>query len=232
MSEERPDWREQIQLRASHRLMAAQSLETRRVISEVIRKSRAPFQYARRLTPREMDELENSLRELEAQLLARELEINRREAAVAELERDALETQALLKAKDSLVNARMLEVARQLEGTSGLPPTERRALDELEQRLAERERALVVARQEIKAREAFLEHAENTLFEKTMQQQEREAALEQQLAELEFKIATWQQLAGEGGAADSQDAAGREDGVAEVAVEAGSDRVSERETER
>lgn len=184
----RPPWRDQLKLRPVHKETAVQSLETRRVISDVIRRSRAPFRFSRRTTPRELQELEESLRELEGHLLERERMINSREGALMEKERDVREAEALLLAKESLIATRLQELPPRSNPAPAPSPNEQKAIQVLEQRLDEREASLEAARREIKEREAFLDDAESTLFEKTLEQQEREAELEQRAEDIQTQL--------------------------------------------
>ncbi|MGF1450498.1 MAG: hypothetical protein ACFB21_00310 [Opitutales bacterium] len=196
MSDPEGSWRDQLNLRPVAKSTAVQSLETRRAISEVMRRSRAPFRYQRRMSPRDLEELEGSLRELENSLLSRERMINSREAALMEKERDVREAEALLQAKENLVNARLNALPKTSTAASAeTPPEETEARRGLDQKLDEREAALEAARQEIKAREVFLTDAEETLFEKTLEQQEREAELEQKAEDVEARLCELRELA-------------------------------------
>lgn len=197
-----PPKRGQLKLRPDLAQAAARSLESRKAIKDVMRRTRAPFLVTQRMSPKDLKELEESLKSLEKQLLERERQVSELEVKLGERERDIWESEALLKAKEKVVSDRLAQL-KEFEAASQpsigpADPSDPKAattgangselpesLAEWKAQLEQQEANLRSAREQIKEREAFLEEAENTLFEKTIEQQEREAELEQRAEELE-----------------------------------------------
>ena len=222
-----PARRSTLALRPEHQSTAETSLRSRRTIDEVMRRTRVPFSKPpHRLSPRELEELETSLRELEEQLLQRERKVQETESRHVEWERNLAEAEALMQAKEHILEARARKLqSRLLASASSKPPLnppeapptqhataspdqplprettpgedalrdpsddtshhdETEALNRLRAELEAQEAALKEQKAALKEREQFIENAENTLFEKTMEQQEREAYIEQRLEEL------------------------------------------------
>lgn len=181
-----------LSLRPKLQQAAEASLKSKQSIDEIMRRTRAPFEQHEHFKHEEIDSLEKSLRDLEADLLKRERDVADAEAKLAERERDIWEGEALLKVKEEMLQAKVadFEQSRQTSGESSpevvdaVSPGERQALEHLRETLDERERALQEAKDQIKEREAFLEESEGALFEKMMEQQEKETEIEQRMEEL------------------------------------------------
>jgi len=131
--------------------------------------------------------LEKSLRELEQSLFEREEAVAAREADMTEQERTLWESEALLHAREELVRARERTRSVRPHVETAVNPEEREALERLGEEVARQQASLEREKAELKAREQFVEDSENTLFEKTMQQQEEESRLEQMAEDIKAR---------------------------------------------
>ena len=126
-------------------------------------------------------ELERSLRQLELRIEERERLVGEREARLAEIARDLAETEALLVAREQVIESLRKRTAAQGSHSS---PEERDALLRLRAELDRQETLIKEGKQTITEREHFLEESETKLFEKVQAQQEKEIELDQKEEDL------------------------------------------------
>ena len=130
--------------------------------------SRAPWGGSPALSGSQVEELQKALRALEAK-------VGEREMALAE-------TEALLQAREKVIDAMRKQPAPETGSTAN--PEELAALGKLKEELDKQEASIKEQRQALKEREEFLEQSEAALFEKMQAQQEQETELEQKTEDL------------------------------------------------
>ncbi|MDP0497714.1 MAG: hypothetical protein Q7Q73_16045 [Verrucomicrobiota bacterium JB024] len=181
-----------LSLRPEDRRTAEVSIQSREVIDAFVKKTRNPFGHPLTLQQSEVEEVEHTLRTVEKDLLERERRVQELEARLTEKERELWEGEALLEARRKVFESQQRQFAQQQVDAQSAPPVsseEREALRELEHQLEEREKSLEQARALLKEREEYVEQAENVLFDKTMEQQERETELDMLADSLEARTA-------------------------------------------
>lgn len=122
-------------------------------------------------------DLEKSLKQLAVKLEERERFLQDLEARLTDRERNLAEMETLLKARESLVEA--AKSKRPGDASSSLSREEMQALEKLKAEVERQQLLLQQQREDLRAREAFLDESEAKLFEKVQQQQEKETELEQ-----------------------------------------------------
>jgi chromosome segregation ATPase len=151
-------------------------------INQIMRQTRSPFGELRKFDNAEVVELEKSLRELETRLGEHEQANHALQGQLAERERDLWETEALLKAREEVLQAerkRASALAKAASATAGPSTEEIKAYEKLKAELDAQEETLKEAKAQLREREEFLEEAENQLMMKMAAQQEKEVELEQ-----------------------------------------------------
>jgi len=134
------------------------------------------------------------LRDLEAQLVARDMTMHALETKLAERERQLWETEALLQAREAVLTA---ERTRPAAGASAGPSSaELKAYEKLKAQVDAQELALKEAKDQLREREKFLEDSEAQLMEKMAAQQEKETELEQREDDLRTRERQFRQQAG------------------------------------
>lgn len=179
-----------LSLRPEHQANTPISQRSKQTIDDIIKKTRNPFGQPTQLQPKEVDNLEKSLRKLERELVERERTVQELELKLAEQERDIWEAEALLKAREQLLQSKFKEATEETanpEATTNASPQEREALEKLKEELDNQEQTLKEQKALLKEREDFLEQSENTLFEKTIAQQEMQTELEQRKDDLDAR---------------------------------------------
>ncbi|MBC2596266.1 hypothetical protein H5P28_18510 [Ruficoccus amylovorans] len=170
-----------LSLRPEARRTAEVSIQSRETIDAFVKKTRHPFGEPRTLEQSEVEDVERTLRTLEKDLLERERAVQELEVRLSEKERGLWEAEALLEARRKVFEAQCRQLARRQESSRDAAPVskeERAALREFQIQLEQREQSLAQSRALLKEREDYVERAENLLFDKTMEQQERETELE------------------------------------------------------
>jgi (p)ppGpp synthase/HD superfamily hydrolase len=154
-----------------------------RSIDKIIKQTNSPFGgEPRTLDKGQADELEAALRELEAQLHAREESIRLLEVKLADRERDLAETDALLRAREALFTA---ERRRDPAAPGAGPITEElRAYEKLKAEVEAQVEGLKESKWQLREREKYLEEAETHLLDRMAAHHERETAVEKREAEL------------------------------------------------
>lgn len=133
-----------------------------------------------------LPELEKSLKQLAVKLEERERYLQDLEGRLADRERNFAEMETLLKARESLVEAGRTRKAKGPEDQQ-LTREEAEALQKLKAEVEKQQISLKEQREEMRAREMFLDESEAKLFEKVQQQQEKETELEQREDDLRLR---------------------------------------------
>ena len=159
------------------------SAEAKRSINAIVSATRPPFGGPALLSDTQVSELEKALRILEAKLdertrFAEDLEIKH-----AERMRDMAELEALLAAREKVIDAAKKSTASNRPGAT-ISAEEKTALEALRTELDRQEASLKEQRTALAERESFVEENELKLFEKMQQQQERETEMDQKQEEL------------------------------------------------
>lgn len=168
-------------------------------INQIMRQTRTPFGELKKLDNAEVAELETALRELEKRLVENEQANQALHGQLAERERDLWETEALLKAREEVLQAerkRASALAKAASAPAGPSTEEVRAYEKLKAELDAQEETLKQAKAELRDREQFLEEAENQLMAKMAAQQEKEVELEQREEDLRSREKKFRQEAG------------------------------------
>ena len=131
--------------------------------------------------------LEKSLRDLESSLFEREQNVQEREVRLLERERNLWESEALLYAREELLEAREARLDLKTSASTIGSAEELEALERLRDEVARQQESLKEQKIELKDREQFIENSENTLLDKSMQQQEEECRLEQMTEDLKAR---------------------------------------------
>jgi len=148
--------------------------EARRSIDAIFSLSRTPWTAGEtRLSSSQVEELQKTIRQLEAKLAERELALTDAEAKLGDRERVLAETEALLKARAQVI------AASEQPGGGGMSKEQEEALKKLKEELDRQEQSIKEQRAALAEREEFLNQSEASLFEKMQAQQEKETELEQ-----------------------------------------------------
>jgi chromosome segregation ATPase len=147
----------------------------RKSIDAIFSQSRAPWGGEAHLSVAQIEELQKTVRTLEAKLAERELALAEAESKLGDRERALAEAEALLQARAQVVNAAQ---KNNEEGTA-ISKEQGEAFNKLKEELDRQEESIKAQRQVLKDREEFLEQSETALFEKMQSQQEKESELEQ-----------------------------------------------------
>jgi chromosome segregation ATPase len=149
-------------------------------INEIVRQTRTPFGEPRKLEQSQVAELETSLRNLEAQLLAHEQANLALQGQLAERERELWEMEALLKAREELLRVERKRVTAtpfaSATGSAALAE-EVKACETLKAELDAQEESLKQAKEQLHEREQFLAEAESHVAAKMAELDQREADL-------------------------------------------------------
>lgn len=158
--------------------MAETTAETQKAIEAIRSATRNPWSETPPVgSASPLPELERSLKQLAVKLEERERYLQDLEARLTDRERSLAEMETLLKARESL-----LEAGKGKAGATTplqLSREEQAALEKLKAEVERQQTSLQQQREEMRAREAFLDESEAKLFEKVQQQQEKETELEQ-----------------------------------------------------
>jgi chromosome segregation ATPase len=155
--------------------------EARRSIGALMSQSRPPWGGGTpSLSGRQVEELEKTIRTLEAKLSEREMALAAAESKLTERERELAEAEALLEARAQVVEA----AQKQPSGEGSYSKEQEAALKKLKEELDRQEQSLEEQRQALQERQDFLEQSETALFEKMQAQQEKETELEQKEEDL------------------------------------------------
>ena len=127
------------------------SQRSKKKIVAIISKTRTPWATGVTLTNNDLDELEKSLYELQSELANREKDLRMAEMKLIDREYEVSEAEALLKARDQLVEARTKESAAPFTAPTISKETQE-ALERLKQELD--------AQEELEERERRLKAAE------------------------------------------------------------------------
>ena len=142
--------------------------EARKSINTIMSQSRPPWGGTPTLSGSQVESLEKALRSLEAK--------------AAERDRALAETEALLQAREKVIDAMRKEKPAQGGGTGS--SEEIAALTKLKEELDRQEASIKEQRAAQQEREDFLNASETSLFEKMQAQQEKETELEQKAEDL------------------------------------------------
>ena len=164
-------------------------------INTIIKHTRTPFGEPRTLKTDEVAELQSALRELEAQLMEHEQANQMLQGQLAERARDLWETEALLKAREEVLQAER-QRAKPANAATGPTAEEVKAHEKLKAELDAQEESLKEAKAQMREREQFLEDAETQLMSKMAAQQEKEVELEQREEDLRNRERKFRQEAG------------------------------------
>lgn len=148
--------------------------EARRSIDAIISQSRSPWGGQSKLSSTQVEELNKTIRQLEAKLAEREMLLAEAESKIADRERALAESEALLHAR-----TQVLAAAQKAPAAGAVSKEQETALIKLKEELDRQEKSLQEQRQALKEREEFVEQSEGALFEKMQAQQEKETELEQ-----------------------------------------------------
>jgi chromosome segregation ATPase len=163
--------------------VSAAAAETQKTIDAIRSATRNPWGEPLNVDQQKMAELEKSLRQLTQKLEERERSLQDLEARLIERERELAEMENLLHARESLLEAAKNKNAGQTDARQ-LSQEEMVAMEKLKAEIERQQKLLHAQREELRARESFLDDAETKLFEKVQEQQETETELEQRQDEL------------------------------------------------
>ncbi len=187
-----------LSLRPGHQQAAEASLQSRKAIASIIKRTRNPFGEIRQFNNTDLEEMEGQLRKLEKELLQRELSVQEMETHLTNKERDLWEAEELLKVREQLVASRTRDGAGAVPAENmAVAKAEREALEKWQAQLLAQQESLKAAQAELREREAFVEESENRLLEKTMEQQEMEMQLEQKQEDIAYREQTLLEKLGE-----------------------------------
>ena len=150
------------------------SAEARRSIGAIISQSRTPWSGESKLSSSQVEELNKTIRQLEAKVAEREMLLAEAEGKLADRERELAEAEALLQAR-----ANVLAAAEKTPAAGTASREQLEAMQKLKEQLDRQEKTVQEQRQALKEREEFIEASEAALFEKMQSQQEKETELEQ-----------------------------------------------------
>lgn len=154
--------------------VSSETGEVRRSLDALVAQSRSPWGTTVGLSGSQLEELQKTIRTLEAKVAERELAAEEARSRLAERERELAETEALLAAR-----TRVNEAAKATTGHGTVSPEQMEALKALKTAIDQQEAALKEQQLAMREREAFLEQSETALFAKFQHQQEKETELEQ-----------------------------------------------------
>jgi len=166
--------------------IADTTAETQKAIEAIRSATRNPWsEVAPSGGPNPLPELEKSLKQLATKLEERERFLQDLETRLADRERNLAEMETLLKARESLVEA----AKQKKSGTDArqLSKEEQDALEKLKAEVERQQVLLQAQREDMRAREGFLDESEAKLFEKVQQQQEKETELDQREEDLRMR---------------------------------------------
>ncbi len=129
----------------------------------------------------------SEMNELELALIEREEIVKQTELHLAERERNLWEFEALILAREKLLDTQKKQLEKQKTTSTGGCEEEMQSLEQLRHEVERQQESLEATKKELKEREQFVEASEDRLLEKTMQQQEEESRLEQLKEDLEAR---------------------------------------------
>jgi chromosome segregation ATPase len=159
-------------------VVAETTAETQKAIEAIRTATRNPWSDSDpSIGSSHLQDLEKSLKQLAVKLEERERFLQDLEARLTDRDRNLAEMETLLKARESLVDA--AKSKKPGDESQALSREEMQALEKLKAEVERQQVLLQQQREELRAREAFLDESEAKLFEKVQQQQEKETELEQ-----------------------------------------------------